>query len=67
MRIAIVGCGNIAPRYADRIAAIDGLELLAATDVNAAAAERFVARSAAVRTRAWRSCSQMTPSSWSST
>jgi predicted dehydrogenase len=43
MRIAIVGCGNIAPRYAERIVAADGLELVGATDVNAAAAERFVA------------------------
>ena len=43
MRIAFVGCGNIAPRYARTIAAADGLELVGATDMNADAAERFVA------------------------
>jgi predicted dehydrogenase len=43
MRIAIVGCGNIAPRYAERIAAADGLELVGATDVNTLTAERFAA------------------------
>jgi predicted dehydrogenase len=43
MRIAIVGCGNIAPRYAERIGATEGLELVGATDVDATAAGRFVA------------------------
>ena len=44
MRIGIVGCGNIASRYADRIDAVDGLELVAATDVDPGAAERLVAQ-----------------------
>ena len=43
MRIGIVGCGNIASRYAERIGAVDGLELVGATDVDPAAAERLVA------------------------
>jgi predicted dehydrogenase len=33
MNLGIVGCGNIAPRYAKSIANADGLELVAATDV----------------------------------
>jgi len=44
MRIGIVGCGNIASRYADRIGAVDGLELVASTDVDPGAAERLVAQ-----------------------
>jgi predicted dehydrogenase len=43
LRIAIAGCGNIAPRYAERIAAADGLELVGATDIAPGAADRFVA------------------------
>jgi predicted dehydrogenase len=43
MRIGIVGCGNIAPRYAGRIAAVDGLELVGATDIDPAAAAALVA------------------------
>ena len=43
MRVGIVGCGNIAPRYAARIGAGDGLELVGATDVDPTAAERLVA------------------------
>lgn len=44
MRIGIVGCGNIASRYAGRIGAVDGLELVGATDVDPGAAERLVAQ-----------------------
>ena len=33
MRVALVGCGNIAQRYAQRIAETDGLELAGATDL----------------------------------
>lgn len=43
MRIAFAGCGNIAPRYAQCIAAADGLELVGATDIAPGAAGRFVA------------------------
>lgn len=43
MRIALVGCGNIAGRYAERIAAVEGLELVAATDVLPGRADAFVA------------------------
>jgi predicted dehydrogenase len=43
VRIAFAGCGNIAPRYAECIAAADGLELVGATDIAPGAAERFVA------------------------
>lgn len=43
MRIGIAGCGVIAPRYAECIAAADGLELVGATDVAPGAADRFVA------------------------
>jgi predicted dehydrogenase len=43
LRVAFAGCGNIAPRYADCIAAADGLELVGATDLLAGAAERFAA------------------------
>lgn len=32
MRVALVGCGNIGPRYAARIVALPGLELVGATD-----------------------------------
>jgi predicted dehydrogenase len=44
MRIGIVGTGNIADRYAERIAAYDSLELVAATDLVPGRAEAFVAR-----------------------
>ena len=43
MRIALVGAGNIADRYAERIAAEPALELAGATDLDAARAERLVA------------------------
>ena len=33
MRLGIVGAGVIAARYAERIAEVDGLELVAVTDV----------------------------------
>jgi predicted dehydrogenase len=42
MRIAFAGCGNIAPRYAECIAAADGLEIVGATDIALDAATRFV-------------------------
>ena len=44
MRIGIVGCGNIASRYAERIGAVDGLELVGATDVDPGASERLAAQ-----------------------
>lgn len=43
MRIAIVGCGVIAGRYAETIAAAGGLELAGATDLDPARAEAFAA------------------------
>jgi predicted dehydrogenase len=43
MRIALVGAGNIAGRYAERIRATDGLELAGATDLLPGRAEAFVA------------------------
>jgi predicted dehydrogenase len=43
VRIALVGAGNIADRYAERIAAEPALELAGATDLDAARAERLVA------------------------
>ena len=43
MRIALVGCGNIADRYAGSIVAADGLELVGATDVEPARADALVA------------------------
>jgi predicted dehydrogenase len=42
MRLGIVGCGNIAGRYARTIAAADGVELVAATDALAGRAEELV-------------------------
>ena len=44
MRIGIVGTGNIADRYAERIAAYDSLELVAATDLVPGRAEAFAGR-----------------------
>ena len=44
MRVGLVGCGNIAGRYAESIAAADGLELVAATDALPGRAEELVAR-----------------------
>jgi predicted dehydrogenase len=44
MRFGLVGCGSIAARYADRIVATDGLELVAATDVLPQRAEELVAK-----------------------
>lgn len=41
VRIALAGCGNIAPRYAKCIAAAGGLELVGATDIVPGAAKRF--------------------------
>jgi predicted dehydrogenase len=41
MRVALAGCGNIAPRYARCIAAADGLELVGATDIAPGAADTF--------------------------
>lgn len=41
MNIGIVGCGNIAARYAERIAGTAGLELVAATDVLPALSDAF--------------------------
>ena len=67
MRIGIVGCGNIASRYADRIGAVDGLELVAATDVDPGAAERLVAQFGG---RAYATLDELLAddaSSWSST
>lgn len=43
MRLGIVGCGNIATPYAKTIAAADELELVAATDVDAARAGSLAA------------------------
>jgi predicted dehydrogenase len=43
LRIALAGCGNIAPRYAATIAAAYGLELVGATDIAPGAAELFTA------------------------
>jgi predicted dehydrogenase len=43
MRIGIVGCGNIADRYAARIVAAPELELVAATDADPERAERLAA------------------------
>jgi predicted dehydrogenase len=42
VRVAIVGAGVIAQRYAERIGEVDGLELVGATDVLAERAERLV-------------------------
>jgi predicted dehydrogenase len=44
LRIGIVGCGNIADRYAETIAAADGLEVVAATDIDVERAEAFADR-----------------------
>jgi len=44
LRIAVVGCGNIADPYAERIATADGLELVAATDVDVERAQAFAGR-----------------------
>jgi predicted dehydrogenase len=44
MRLAVVGCGNIAARYAERIVANDGLELAGATDVVPGRADELVAQ-----------------------
>jgi predicted dehydrogenase len=44
MKAAFVGCGNIADRYAASIAAAGRLELVGATDVDAARAEAFVSK-----------------------
>jgi predicted dehydrogenase len=43
MNVALVGCGNIAARYARCIAAADGLGLVGATDLDLARAEALVA------------------------
>src|SRR5438046_1823738 len=43
MRLAFVGCGNIAGRYAKAIAAAPGLELVGATDLVPGRAGEFVA------------------------
>ncbi len=43
MRVALVGCGNIAGRYAGSIVAADGLELAGATDAVPARAAELVA------------------------
>ncbi len=43
MRIALVGCGNIAARYAASVTAADGLELVGAADLDAGRAEALVA------------------------
>lgn len=43
MRVAIVGAGVIAQRYAERIGEVDGLELVGATDVLSERAEQLVA------------------------
>jgi predicted dehydrogenase len=43
MRVALVGAGNIAGRYAERITATEGLELAGAADVLAGRAESFAA------------------------
>jgi predicted dehydrogenase len=44
VKVAFVGCGNIADRYAATIAAAGRLQLLGATDLDAGRAEAFVAR-----------------------
>jgi predicted dehydrogenase len=44
MRIALVGCGNIADRYAAAIVAADGLELAGATDVEPGRAETLATK-----------------------
>jgi predicted dehydrogenase len=44
MRLGVVGCGNIAGRYAESIAAADGLDLVAATDALPERCEQLVAR-----------------------
>ena len=43
MRVAIVGAGVIAQRYAERIGEVDGLELVGATDVLPERSEQLVA------------------------
>jgi predicted dehydrogenase len=43
MNVAVVGCGNIAGRYAERIVASPVLELVGATDVLPGRADAFVA------------------------
>ena len=43
MNVGIVGCGNIAARYAETIGAAPGLELGAATDLLAARADELAA------------------------
>jgi predicted dehydrogenase len=44
VRVGLVGCGNIAGRYAESILAADGLELVAATDALPGRAEGLIAR-----------------------
>ena len=44
MKVAFVGCGNIADRYAASIAASDAVELVGATDVAPGRADAFAAR-----------------------
>ena len=48
MRIGIVGCGNIADRYAERIVDAPQLELVAVTDVDPERADRLAAMCGAV-------------------
>jgi predicted dehydrogenase len=43
LNVAVVGCGTIADRYAERVSATPGLELVAATDLDRDRAERLVA------------------------
>ena len=49
MNVALVGCGNIAARYAEPIAAAEGLALVAATDILPARADAFVAEHGGTR------------------
>jgi predicted dehydrogenase len=44
LRVGLVGCGNIAGRYAESIVAADGIELVAATDALPKRAEELIAR-----------------------
>jgi len=48
LRVAIVGCGNIADRYGEAIAATPELTLVGATDLDLERAERLVAASGGV-------------------
>ena len=67
MRLALVGAGNVADRYAAAIGAEPELELAGATISTAPARRRSSPSTAAARTPTWTPCSTTTASTPSST